>query len=86
MSGELIVFGAEWCGPCRSSRPHLERYVENGGRATYVDVDSVRGMELAADFKVMSLPTVVRVGVDGDPRQIRVGPYGYDTLIGMLPV
>ena len=63
----LIDFWAEWCGPCKSLGPILEKLAAdyNGAfRLAKVDVDKER--ELAAAFQIKSIPTVILVK-DGQP-------------------
>lgn len=58
----LVDFWAEWCGPCKSLGPLLEKVVAsyNGAvRLAKVDVD--KEQQLAAMFGVRSIPTVVLV-------------------------
>ena len=47
----LLDFWATWCGPCMRQGPIVE---ELGGK---LDVD--QNMELAQQFRVMSIPTLI---------------------------
>ena len=53
---QVIYFGAEWCGPCQSIKPRLQ---EANLPIRYVDVD--KSPQMAADYLVKSIPTVVLV-------------------------
>jgi len=58
----LVDFWAEWCGPCRSFGPLLEKIVEsfNGAvRLAKVDVD--KEQQIAGMFGVRSIPTVALI-------------------------
>lgn len=61
----LADFWAEWCGPCRSLAPVLEKLAdEYQGRFLLVKIDTDREQELAHQFAIRSLPTV-KLFVDG---------------------
>ena len=56
----LVDFWAEWCGPCQQMLPILEDFAENQGdtmKVWKVNVD--QSPELAASFRVMSIPTLI---------------------------
>ncbi|MBV8972397.1 MAG: tetratricopeptide repeat protein [Sphingomonadaceae bacterium] len=55
----LVDFWAEWCGPCKTLTPILERVVAaSGGRARLVKIDVDKNQALAAQFRIQSIPTV----------------------------
>jgi thioredoxin 1 len=58
----LIDFYADWCGPCRMLAPPLERAAgEFADRVKVVKVNVDEEPELAEQFRVESIPTLVFV-------------------------
>jgi len=56
----LIDFGAEWCGPCKTMLPVLQRLSQElDGRLSVYSVDIDQSPDLAARQGVMSVPTIV---------------------------
>lgn len=56
----LVDFFAEWCGPCKALIPVMEQLAtEYAGRATIVKIDVDELTELAGQYDVMSIPTVI---------------------------
>lgn len=56
----LVDFFATWCGPCRMLAPVLEEVEkEVAGKAHVIKVDVDQFPELAQQFRVMSIPTLV---------------------------
>ncbi len=63
----LVDFWAEWCGPCKVLSPIIEKVVdEAGGRIRLAKIDSDRNKELAGQFGVQGIPTVIAFK-DGQP-------------------
>ena len=63
----LLDFWAEWCGPCKTVGPILEKLAaEYNGAFVLAKVDVDREQQLAGAFQIRSIPTIVLVK-DGQP-------------------
>jgi thioredoxin 1 len=57
----LVDFWAEWCGPCRAFGPIYEDVSGNHPDIVFAKVDTEAEQELAAQFRIMSIPTLMIV-------------------------
>ncbi len=56
----LVDFWAEWCGPCKMLTPVLDELAtEYAGRATIAKVNIDDHQELALQFGISSIPTLL---------------------------
>ena len=55
----LVDFFATWCGPCKMLGPVLEELDGEFPSVDFVKVDVDQEEELAAQFGIMSIPTVI---------------------------
>jgi putative thioredoxin len=74
----LVDFWAEWCGPCKTLGPILEKLAaEYNGAFLLAKVDVDKEQQLATAFQVRSIPTVFLVKdgqlVDGFPGALPEG-------------
>ena len=76
----LVDFYADWCGPCQMMMPVVEDIAkEYDGRLKVGKVNSDEQQELAAAFKVMSIPNFFIVK-DGKVVDQMIGGMPKDTL------
>lgn len=58
----LVDFYADWCGPCRMLAPILDRLsTEFQGRAKIVKINVDEESELASEYRVSAIPTLLLV-------------------------
>ena len=80
----LLDFWASWCGPCKMIAPIVDEVaeiVEGKVKVGKVDVDTEN--ELAASFKVMSIPTLVYIK-NGEIEKTSVGVKSKSEIIEMI--
>ncbi len=80
----MLDFWADWCGPCRMLAPVVEdiaREYEGSVKVGKINVDEES--ELAAAFRVASIPTVVVIK-DGKVVNTSVGYKPKEELAAML--
>ncbi len=66
-------FSAAWCPPCRTLMPILDELGrEYPEQLSIVEVDCDESPEIAAEYGIMSIPTVI-VFHNGDPVEKLVG-------------
>jgi thioredoxin 1 len=56
----LVDFFATWCGPCQMLAPVLKQVKDNlGERITILKIDVDKNQELASQYQVRGVPTMV---------------------------
>ena len=80
----LVDFYAEWCGPCKMLSPVIDEIAkEYKGKAKIYRVNVDEEMELAQQYRVMSVPTVL-VFKNGQVSGTSIGYVGKEKLTEML--
>lgn len=56
----IVDFYADWCGPCKMMSPIIDKIAEELGDTVKVGkVNSDDNMELAVEYGIMSIPTIM---------------------------
>ena len=66
MTVRLKDFHADWCGPCKTQDPILEELEEDYGESvSFEKVDVDEQQDVANEYQVRSLPTLIVENDDG---------------------
>ena len=79
----LLDFWASWCGPCRMVSPIVDEIAEEREDIKVGKVNVDEESELAAKFRVMSIPTLV-VMKEGKIVNQAVGARPKNAILSML--
>ncbi len=80
----LVDFFATWCGPCKRLAPTLDEVAaEVSGRAYVYKVDIDQSQDIAANFRVSSVPTLI-LFKDGQAVKKTVGAQPKQALMALF--
>ena len=80
----LVDFFATWCGPCKRMAPALDQVADEvAGRAAVYKVDIDEDPQLAQQFDVMAVPTLV-VFENGQVKTTAQGAQTKAAILDML--
>lgn len=80
----MLDIGATWCGPCKALAPIVEEIAaEYDGKALVCKVDVDEAPEIAAEFRVRNVPTVLFIK-NGNAVDKSVGLVAKATLVDKL--
>lgn len=82
----LLDFWAPWCGPCRMVGPIIDQLSEEvKGEAKVVKINVDEQAELAAAFKITSIPTLAVIK-DGKLASMQAGARNKNDMRKMLGI
>ncbi|MFA0759606.1 MAG: hypothetical protein PVTTEEND_000688 [Candidatus Fervidibacter sp.] len=77
----MVDFWAEWCVPCRMIAPIVERLAQRyAGRLKVVKLDVDKNQDLAIQYQVMSIPTLLFFK-NGQPVDRIIGAVGEQAIV-----
>ena len=80
----LVDFWASWCGPCQMLMPTVEEIAEeNEGTIKVGKVNVDEEPELAQQFRVMSIPTLI-VFKEGKAANLTVGVQSKEDILALI--
>ncbi len=79
----LVDFWASWCGPCRMLSPLVDQVAEERSDIVVGKVNVDEQPELAAQFRVMSIPTLL-VFQNGQAVKQSVGAVPKEQVLALL--
>lgn len=79
----MVDFWATWCGPCRMIAPVLEEVAKERPDVTVCKVDVDEERELALEYGVSSIPTLL-VFRDGKVVNQSIGAMPKERILAML--
>ena len=79
----FVDFFAQWCGPCKMLAPSIDKLADEHNEAKVLKVDVDQENELAMEFGVQSIPTLI-VFKNGQPVARQMGFMPYEALEAML--
>jgi thioredoxin 1 len=56
---EILKMSAEWCGPCRATKPVFESFSESNTNYICTEVDVDKDGDTAQKYQVKNIPTLI---------------------------
>ena len=81
----LVDFWASWCGPCKMIGPIIDQIAEERTDIKVCKINVDEEPELAVQFKVMSIPTLL-VFKDGKVKNQSLGAKPKAAILSMLDI
>jgi thioredoxin 1 len=75
----VMIFGSQWCGPCKLLMPNMEALAEKYKNVSFLYIDTDDNPQAVKDCDVRSLPTTIFL-VNGKPVKTRLGAMGEEYI------
>jgi thioredoxin 1 len=80
----LLDFWADWCGPCKMMAPQIDAIAEERPDLKVGKVNVDQQQELAVEFQVMSIPTLVVIK-NGEVVKKSIGMVPKEQVLSLIP-
>lgn len=83
---KILVMTAVWCSPCKMLKPILEQVSEEHPEVDFVfhDIDSEEGQQLCQQYRVRSVPTIIKLDDQGDLVTIKPGTMTKSEVVSLI--
>jgi thioredoxin 1 len=79
----IFYFTADWCGPCKKTRPIVEELNKDLSLVNIKIIDVDSEMELAKQFEIKSVPTFVVIKDNNEIKRV-VGAQTKSSLMELM--
>ena len=85
----VLIFSAQWCGPCRMMKAHVwndegvKNSLKNYASHKFIDIDESAGQQFAHLYGVQAVPTILIVDKKGKPVKA-TGTMNIQQTVGFL--
>jgi thioredoxin 1 len=55
----ILYFTADWCNPCKRTKPFAEELIAEGAKIQFIDADSQ--LDMIKNFNVSTVPTFILI-------------------------
>jgi thioredoxin-related protein len=80
----IIIFGAEWCGFCRSLKKDINSLTESEYEICFIDIDNQESKELLKHFGIKIVPTSIMVDAKDNKEIKRIEGYVKNNYVRWL--
>jgi thioredoxin 1 len=63
---KVLLFSAQWCGPCKSYKPAFDKFVEDNTDKAEFEVCDVDKGDIAATYRIRGVPTAIILEGDSE--------------------
>ena len=68
----IIMFTAEWCGPCKVAYPRFQKKSDEFKNTTFISADVDHAQDLSTEFGIKAMPTFIAIE-NGEKKETLIG-------------